>query len=459
MNPDQETYAKSKTGSPYYMAPELFQDDGVYSFASDLWSFGCILFEFLTGKAPFNSSSLNKLIKMIQDEPVPLYLLSATSDCKDLITQLLEKDPVKRISWDELINHPYWGSDGDELKTISFPPQPQFEEYLRNRGIDPEHYLIHKDNKFAKKLLQPYNPKNMDIMRLSYNVKKNMDATNYGEDQTKNDDIMLNNQNIELDFADENEDDEAAQTDEYSTPLERQTSDPPIKTFKNSNVDNIIAKPSKVTTHLSDPLITEPNTYDMGENNLFDENKPLETEEFKSDSDDNLKVNLIHVEKRDFKHLSNISSAKPRKLVSAHSDVDNKVLDPKFFDSNNDDTDEKQSNKLALHKNKSIPITTKQPEVVIPTYTKPADKKQILGFSSTGSKTALMNKVKLVKTSAFNKEMTKSPNTIKFYPGSSAKKTVSDMDGSDQYISSKAATPQVFKPTLFQTVPAQTKKM
>jgi serine/threonine-protein kinase ULK4 len=40
INPEQESYAKAKTGSPYYMAPELFQDDGVYSFASDLWSFG-----------------------------------------------------------------------------------------------------------------------------------------------------------------------------------------------------------------------------------------------------------------------------------------------------------------------------------------------------------------------------------------------------------------------------------
>jgi serine/threonine-protein kinase ULK4 len=40
INPGQENYARAKTGSPYYMAPELFEDDGVYSFASDLWSFG-----------------------------------------------------------------------------------------------------------------------------------------------------------------------------------------------------------------------------------------------------------------------------------------------------------------------------------------------------------------------------------------------------------------------------------
>lgn len=75
INPGQESYAKAKTGSPYYMAPELFTDHGVYSFCSDIWSFGCLLFEFLTGKPPFNSNSLNKLIKLITEEPTPVHLL------------------------------------------------------------------------------------------------------------------------------------------------------------------------------------------------------------------------------------------------------------------------------------------------------------------------------------------------------------------------------------------------
>ena len=46
-----------KRGTPYYMAPELFEDDGVYSFASDLWSLGIILYEMAAGKPPFFSQS------------------------------------------------------------------------------------------------------------------------------------------------------------------------------------------------------------------------------------------------------------------------------------------------------------------------------------------------------------------------------------------------------------------
>jgi serine/threonine-protein kinase ULK4 len=49
---------KSSSGTPYYMAPELFQDDGVLSFYSDFWSLGCIMYELAVGKPPFCASSL-----------------------------------------------------------------------------------------------------------------------------------------------------------------------------------------------------------------------------------------------------------------------------------------------------------------------------------------------------------------------------------------------------------------
>lgn len=53
---------KPKSGTPYYMAPELFQDDGVYSFYSDMWALGCVLYELATGKPPFAATGLKELI-------------------------------------------------------------------------------------------------------------------------------------------------------------------------------------------------------------------------------------------------------------------------------------------------------------------------------------------------------------------------------------------------------------
>lgn len=54
--------SKPKSGTPYYMAPELFSDDGVYSFYSDMWALGCVLYELATGKPPFAATGLKDLI-------------------------------------------------------------------------------------------------------------------------------------------------------------------------------------------------------------------------------------------------------------------------------------------------------------------------------------------------------------------------------------------------------------
>ena len=42
----------TQTGTPYYASPEVWRDEP-YSFYSDMWSLGCVLYEMICLKPPF----------------------------------------------------------------------------------------------------------------------------------------------------------------------------------------------------------------------------------------------------------------------------------------------------------------------------------------------------------------------------------------------------------------------
>ncbi|RNF18309.1 putative protein kinase [Trypanosoma cruzi] len=116
-------------GTPLYMAPELFTKDGIPSIASDLWSLGCLLYEFGTGKPPFNGSDLASLIRNIMSEPFcPHEALS--DELNSLLESLLVKDPIRRATWGDIVTHDFW-QGRLQLPTAPFPPQPAFERRQR----------------------------------------------------------------------------------------------------------------------------------------------------------------------------------------------------------------------------------------------------------------------------------------------------------------------------------------
>ncbi len=63
---------QEKRGTPFYMAPELFQD-GVHSFGSDLYSLGCVLYELANGSPPYVESSISELMHAVLSNPYPLF--------------------------------------------------------------------------------------------------------------------------------------------------------------------------------------------------------------------------------------------------------------------------------------------------------------------------------------------------------------------------------------------------
>ena len=91
-------------GSIYYIAPEVLKKK--YNSKCDLWSCGVIMFILLTGVPPFGGNNNRVIVEKILKYDYDKSLLNKRCRaCKDLISQLLERDIKKRIRADGALKH------------------------------------------------------------------------------------------------------------------------------------------------------------------------------------------------------------------------------------------------------------------------------------------------------------------------------------------------------------------
>ncbi|KAF1492794.1 UNVERIFIED_CONTAM: SNF-related serine/threonine-protein kinase, partial [Eudyptes pachyrhynchus] len=91
-------------GSLAYSAPEILLGDEYDAPAVDIWSLGVILFMLVCGQPPFQEANDSETLTMIMDckYTVPPHV---SKECKDLITRMLQRDPKRRASLEEIENH------------------------------------------------------------------------------------------------------------------------------------------------------------------------------------------------------------------------------------------------------------------------------------------------------------------------------------------------------------------
>ncbi|XP_071885444.1 inactive serine/threonine-protein kinase PLK5-like isoform X4 [Anas platyrhynchos] len=93
-------------GTPAYMAPEVLDHKG-HGVPSDIWAWGCIMYEVLTGSPPFEAAERQELYGRIRTARYPLPP-SLSPRARALLGRLLLPDPTARAGLGEVLEHGFF---------------------------------------------------------------------------------------------------------------------------------------------------------------------------------------------------------------------------------------------------------------------------------------------------------------------------------------------------------------
>ena len=184
-------------GTPAYIAPEILKNQGYEGFAVDIWSSGVVLYAMLSGTVPFKANNMNDLHKIIIKGNFQV-IKDISEEAQHLISCLLEIDPKRRITIENILNHP-WMKSNERNKT------------KMNLFTAAEKVLLAKSNidyRFANKddLIENFTLKNMDTLQETENQNintKSVILAPFNSSLRENDsflhkDIMIENEVLKL---------------------------------------------------------------------------------------------------------------------------------------------------------------------------------------------------------------------------------------------------------------------
>ena len=96
---------KTFCGTLDYLPPEMITNEE-YTEAVDIWSIGVLAYELCSGRAPFHDESNKNTYNKIKNVEYKTFKYFS-SELKDFIKNLLRKDPQRRMSLEEALEHPF----------------------------------------------------------------------------------------------------------------------------------------------------------------------------------------------------------------------------------------------------------------------------------------------------------------------------------------------------------------
>jgi len=140
-DPEEQTRQMTRTGdlfgSPPYMSPELCQGERLDQ-RSDIYSFGCVMYETLTGKPAFAGTNPVKVIlKQVQENAPGMAQVAPGVQVPEALQRIvihcLSKDPELRYQNIEELRQ-----DLERFKKGKAPVAPKLARASRNRGAKPD---------------------------------------------------------------------------------------------------------------------------------------------------------------------------------------------------------------------------------------------------------------------------------------------------------------------------------
>lgn len=127
-------------GTPNYIAPEVLEGKQGHSYEVDVWSLGVIIYTLIIGKPPFETSDVKTTYKRIRmnaysfPENIPI-----SDAARDLITKILNNDPSKRPTMEEILNHEFCNHGGTiprllPASTLACPPSSTYIRQFLPQG-------------------------------------------------------------------------------------------------------------------------------------------------------------------------------------------------------------------------------------------------------------------------------------------------------------------------------------
>ena len=142
------TFGGNIVGSVHYISPEQAKGEPV-TIATDIYSLGCVLYEMLTGKPPFDAESpVTVALKHIHDEITPPRQIneSIPMALEGIIYRAMEKIPEKRFNSAQKMRNDLLNMDGAyagykpgymSKETIMMPPisEERMDETVKKRKL------------------------------------------------------------------------------------------------------------------------------------------------------------------------------------------------------------------------------------------------------------------------------------------------------------------------------------